>query len=91
MAGYARRVKVDAWECSCARCPHKWTAYGSEPPKRCASCKAPGWLREATAGGFAGMNPALAARLTARGLRTRRRNARARKVEPSKRPKAKKP
>ena len=43
----ARRVKVTAWECTCQRCGHRWTAVGEDPPRACAGCKSQGWQEEA--------------------------------------------
>lgn len=40
-----RRVKVDAYACTCQRCGHQWTTTAEAPPTRCAGCKAALWDR----------------------------------------------
>jgi hypothetical protein len=38
-----KRKKVDAWECTCERCGHRWTSVGADPPRACAGCKKTNW------------------------------------------------
>ena len=38
-----RKVRLEAWACSCQRCGHEWTALLPMPPSRCARCKDPRW------------------------------------------------
>lgn len=37
------RVKVDAWDCTCLKCGHRWLSLAVAVPRVCAGCKQIGW------------------------------------------------
>jgi Zn finger protein HypA/HybF involved in hydrogenase expression len=37
-----KKIRIDAYNCRCERCNHKWIAY-EKPPIACAKCKTRSW------------------------------------------------